>query len=384
MPTLASLLTVETAAQIYARGLAVATGLGLAVTSWVVGDPTRSLYHYLAEVLETLEINVAGYVASGFLDYATKDWLTVLAKQVFGVDRVEATFATTGVTLTNGGGGLYTIAVGDVTVKASGTGKTYTNTSGGTLASGPATTLTLDFAADEAGASSSAGAGTIDTMVTTMLGVTCSNALAAVGLDAEEDEALKDRCRAKLGMLSPNGPRDAYDFVVRSSALTGVSEITRSRTIADSLTGNVTTYLAGASGPVSGAAVTAAQAAIEKWAAPLCITPTATNSSSVSVAVTYELWLYDSVGETGATILATVLSSLQAMFRTRPIGGDIANNTPPGKLWKSLIESTIREAYPNHAFRVSVPVPAGDTTLAINEVAALGVVTGTIHLEAAP
>jgi uncharacterized phage protein gp47/JayE len=216
MPTsLTSMLIQRSKAAIYASGLAIADGLGLTTTSWQAGDPTRSLYHFLADSIATLEELVAGFVTSGFLDYAKGAWLTVLAKQVFNVDRIEATYASTPVTLTNGGGGFFDPGVGDVVAKSSTTNKTYTCTTAGTLPSGPGTTLVLDFTADEPGADSTALAGEIDTLVTSMLGVTCSNTLAALGLDEESDDALRERCRAKLGTLSPNGPRDAYDFVVR-------------------------------------------------------------------------------------------------------------------------------------------------------------------------
>jgi len=382
MPSLLSLIVEETKAEIYARGLALADSLGLTTTSWAPGDPTRSLYHFVAEVLSTLEGNVAGYMKSAFLDYSTGDWLTVMADQVYGVTRVEATYASGSVTLTNAGGGVYTIEVGDIVLRASLSGKTYTNTSGGTLSG--SSTLTLDFAADEAGSDSSAAATEIDELVTSMLGVTCSNASAFVGVDAEEDAALVARCRAKLGTLSATGPRDAYDYVVRDSTLTGVTDITRSRTIADSATGDVTVYVAGASGAVAGASVTAAQAAVEEWAAPLCITPTVTNSVALTIAVTYEIWLYSSVGETEATIKAAIEDALGTLYAARPIGGDIIAPATTGKLYQSLIASAIRAVYPNHAFRVSVSLPVGDTSMAINEVATLGTVTGTVHLETAP
>lgn len=384
MASLASQLITETRAQIYARGLAVATALGLPVTSWIAGDPTRSTYHYLSAVLEALEIQVAGYIASGFLDYATGDWLTILAAQLYNVTRIGSTYAGTSVTLTNGGGGLYVIGVGDVVVKSSLSGKTYTNTSGGTLASGPGTTLDLDFVADEAGASSSAAALGIDTMVTGLLAVTCSNATAALGIDEELDEPLRDRCRAKLGMLSPNGPADAYDFVVRDPTLTGVTDITRSRTVADSTTGAVTVYVGSDSGASAGASVTAAQAAVELWATPLCVTPTVVNCAALSVPVTYELWLYSAAGETDAAVKAKVAADLAVMFAARPIGGDIIAPAATGKLYQSLIAATIRASYPTTAFRVSVTAPAADVAMAINEIATLPAPTATIHFEASP
>lgn len=384
MPTLTEMLLEETKAEIYARGLGIAQALGLNVTSWAAGDPTRSLYHFVADTLQRLEVIVAGYVSSGFLDYASGDWLTLLAEQVYGVERVEATYASTTVTLSNALGSLYVIEPGDVRVRSSTSGKTYTNTDGGTLASGPGTTLDLTFVADEAGADSSASATEIDELVTTLLGVTCSNATAAVGVDAEDDASLRARCRAKLGTLSATGPRDAYDYVVQSSDLTGVTDITKSRTVADSTTGDVTIYVAGASGSVAAGSVTAAQAAVEEWAAPLCITPTVTNVSNVTVPVTYSVWIYASVGETTATIEEAIETKIEEMFAARPIGGDIIAPATTGKLYQSLIVAAIRSAYPEHTFRVSVSAPAGDTSLAIDECAVLGTVTATVTLEVDP
>ncbi len=385
MPTLTSMLITETKAALYARGLAVADALGISTTSWAAGDPTRSLYHFVAEGLEALEVNVAGYMASGFLDHAEGDWLTILAEQVYRVTRVEATFATVTIKLTNAGGGLYVVEDGDVVVKDSTGGMTYTNTEGGTLASGAGEELELSFTADLAGSDGTAAAGDIDTLVTTMLDVTCTNDLAAVGLDAESDADLRTRCRAKLGMLSAAGPRDAYNFVVRSSDLTGVSDITRSRTVGDTTTGVVTVYVASASGAAAGASVTAAQAAVEEWAAPVCITPTVTNASVVSVPVTYEIWMYDSVGELTADIEAAIETALGVMFAGRPIGGDVISPATTGKLYQSLITSTIKAVYPSDTFRVVVTAPAGDTALTIGQVATLGAVTCTaVHQEATP
>jgi hypothetical protein len=83
-------------------------------------------------------------------------------------------------------------------------------------------------------------------------------------------------------MLSPNGPRDSYNAVVRDPTLTSDLTITRSRTIDDSTTGDVTVYVAGPSGAVGGTAVGLAQAAVEKWSAPCCITPTVTDCTNVT------------------------------------------------------------------------------------------------------
>lgn len=85
-----------------------------------------------------------------------------------------------------------------------------------------------------------------------------------------------------------------------------------------------------------------------------------------------------------AEIEDAVEAALETLFAARPIGGDVIAPATTGKIYRSLIESTIRGVYPSDAFRVSVSAPAGDTALAANEVAALGVVTPTVSLEAAP
>lgn len=382
MAGLISMLVRETKEQIYSRGLAVASGLGLDVTSWIAGNPTRSTYWFLAEVLSILEVQVAGFFSSGFLDYAEKGWLTILAEQLYRVTREPATVAVTSITFTNAGGGYYDLGPGDVTVKHPVTGKTYTSTELLVLPGG--TTRTIAFAADEEGSASSAGAGEITELVTGMLGVTVTNHTACSARDEEPDPDVRARCRAKLGTLSPNGPMDAYNFVVRTPELTGNNEITRSRTDSDSTTGDVTVYVATASGGVSSPALAAALAAVTKWATPLCSTPHVVNCTGVTIAVTYEVWLYASVGESESAIKAKISDTLDAMLLARPIGGDVIAPATTGALYRSLIAATIRSAYPGHVFHVDVTTPSGDTALALNEVIAAGVHSGTVHLETDP
>lgn len=377
-PTLASLLITETSDEILAGALAIAQTIGLPTTAWLVGDPTRSLLMLEADVLSRLEAEAAGFVGSGFLDYATPGWLEVLAKQEFNVDVPAATFATVPVTLTNSLGGLYDLNPGDVTVKDSSTGTTFHNNIGGVL-TGPGS-LSLTFVADVAGSAGSAGVGEIDTMVTNLLGVTCSNTVTAIGLDQQAAQTTIAQCRAKLASLSPNGPSDAYNFVALTPALTGINTITRARAYGDNTRGNVTLYVASATGAVGGGDVAAVQAAILKWATPICITPTTISSNPVTININYTLWLYQSVNQTVAQIQAAVQAALAAMFPTRPIGGDITPPSTTGFFDQSIIESTIGGVYPLQTFRVAVTMPTSPLAMANGDVAQLGTVTGTINL----
>lgn len=387
---LSDLITVETKQAIYERAIDIATDLGLPVTSWQPGDPTRSQYWLEAETLATFETIMSGYITSGFLDLAAADtarynWLVVMAYQVYGYVADEATYATTTVTLTNGGGGLFEIEAGDLTLKSSTTDKTYTNTTGGTLASGPGTTLDITVVADEAGSDSTASATEIDTMVTTLLSVTCSNATAAIGTDAESAESIVEGCRDKLGSFSPNGPPDAYDYVARNSDLTGTTNVTRSRTFSDTTTGDVDVYLAGPSGAVAGADVTLVEAAIVTWSTPQCVTPAVASAVNEVIAITYELWLYDSVGLTQAEVEEQVEAALETLFLARPIGGDIIGAVGSGKFYVSMITGAIRAAFPTYFVDIDVTLPAADVAIAENDVPVLGAVTATdVHFEEAP
>jgi len=394
--SLASLLIEESKAAIYEKAIAIANAIGLPVSSWQPGDPTRSLFHLESEVLTALETLVVGFIRSGFLEYsaeaaATGDedartWLKVNADQMYGVTVPEATFATTDVVLTNSGGGYYDendTAAGALTFRNSTTGKTYRNTTSGILESGPGTTLTLTVIADEAGAASSAGVGEIDELVTPLLGVTCSNAIAAVGVDEQDPATTVLQCKDKLDTLSPDGPKGAYSFVARDPELSGTSAVTRVRVYPDSDTGDVLVYLAGPAGGVLEADRALVEEAILQHATPLCITPTVLAASNVTVAVTYQLWIYKSVNKTAAEIEAEIETALEQMFATRDIGGDIIAVGGAGFLYKSVIESTILSVFPQ-AFRVSASSPSGDTAIGNHQVATIGAVTGTITIVTDP
>lgn len=385
--SLASLLIQETKEKIYNTAISIARTLSLPVDSWQAGDPTRSLYHIEAETLSTLESIVVQFIGSGFLDYATGIWLKLLAEQVFGVVVPEASFATTDVLLTNSGGGVYTIEPGDLTFKNSSNGKTYRNTTGGTL---PAKVglvdgeLTVTVVADEAGSGSSAAATEIDELVTQLLGVTCSNAVAAIGTDEQDESVTRAQCRAKLDALSPNGAAKGYEYVLRTPSLSGLSYVPRVRTYPDSDVGEVQIYVAGPSGAISSDDRDTAEEAVLQYTTPLCITPIVSSAANVTVAITYEIWIYSSVNKTDAEIKEDIEAGLETMFAARPIGGDIIPPATAGKLYKSLIESTIRETFPTKVFRVSVSTPSGDTSLTNGQVAALGVVSGTVNFVTDP
>ena len=186
---LSKLITTETKDAILQKLLDIADGLGLKTETWSSGDPTRSFFAALAARLgDAWEPGIAKMVKGGFLGLAEGDWLTLLLRYNFAVERVTGTYASCTVRLTNSSTAtIGAIAVGAVTVRNPTTGATYRNTTSGTLGPGPAATLDLTFMAEVAGSGGTAGIGDINQLVNAISGVTVSNTTAAVGTDEESD-----------------------------------------------------------------------------------------------------------------------------------------------------------------------------------------------------
>jgi len=385
MTVLADMITQETREAFFARALSVATTAGLNVTTWEVGDPTRTFFDVLAYELSALEIIAARYVASRFLDLAAlltdTTWIKLTAAQDFGYTAREATYATCSVTLTNASGNVYTPGANDLVFALTGDSSvTYHNTSGGTL--NPGGTLAVDVECDVAGSTGSAGIGDIE-LVTAVLGVTASNTTAAVGLDEESVASIVAGCRAKLEAPSPNGAAGAYAYVALHTSEfedTGAADVTRVRVIDDSDTGDVIVYVASSSGSVSGADLAIVESAIVQNATPCCVTPTVASASAYPIAVTYAATVYDTVGATTGDIEDAIEAALGVFFSGLPIGGD----GDDGKLYVSRIVAAIMGTYPGYVFDVSVTLPAADVALTAGQVATLSTVTPTVTLESAP
>lgn len=362
------LFAVNTAAKILKLGLEVGQALGLPVTSWRTGDPTKSLYHYLSDVLAEHDSVIAEFVKAGFLSSAIEaakasgddSWLRVLASEMYGVDAPEATYATPTVTLQNAGGGYYPRLVGEITVRCSATGKTYRNTNApAPLAAG--TTVTYQLVADEPGSDSTVNADEIDEVVTTMLGVVVVSSTAGIGSDSPSPDEIGVLCDATLGSLSVNGPPDAYVAVCLNSELTGTVEVKRAYSVGDSTTGLARVYVAGATSGVSPEGVGLCQDACEKWATPQCVTPLVASALSVAVPLSTQI--------TGAGIPADAASAIEREYvkylASLPIEGTVA---------RSAVLAAIHRAVPQITSAVLL-APAADVDLGVGEIAVSGSIT---------
>lgn len=365
---ISQLFAVNTAAKILSTGLGVAQALGLPVSTWRAGDPTRSLYHYLAEVLAAHDTIVASFIKAGFLSSAIEaakedgnlDWLTVLAYELYGVTVPAATYATFQVTLHNAGGGNYPRLAGEITVKSSASGATFHNLDApAPLVAGA--TVVYTFVADAAGSDSSVAQDEIDELVTTMLGVEIVTNTSGFGQDEPTPDEIGILCNATLGSLSVNGPPDAYAAVCLNAELTGTSEVKRASATGDSTTGLARVFVASASGGVSVEGVQLCQDACEHWATPLCVTPQVASASPIAVNLSAQIQ--------GTAIpegfQALVAGEYAKYLASLPIGGTVA---------RSAVIAAVHRAIPQ-ATSVNLLAPAADVAPAVGEVAVPGSVT---------
>jgi len=132
--TLDSLTTPLTRSEIEDAIYAAIEAKGTKTSSWKPGAVTRTIISGVSLALSAFSTLQQKIAESGFLNLATDDWLTIIAREVYNVERSEGTFAAGFVTLDNTAGGVFAPGVGDVIALNSSTGKTYRNTAAFTLA----------------------------------------------------------------------------------------------------------------------------------------------------------------------------------------------------------------------------------------------------------
>lgn len=341
-----------------ASELSIAAALGLPETSWQPGAVGRTILEIVAQQFANADDVRVLIAKGGFLDFATGSWLTVLAQDVYDVTRIEATFATGPVTLTNTTGSPIIIGVAAVHLTTSAGLATYRNTIGTTVPA--SSSVTIDFIADQAGAIGSANAGAISVFVTPVIGLTASNPDPFVGVDEESDLLLAQRCRDALGRLSPDGPSAAYVYFAKTATRADGTPIgvTRVQVIADSSTGLVTVWVADASGAIAGGDVTYVNTAVQQNAVPLGINAAVVNATEVNVQVVATVYARAPVPTADQ-----IVTELVNFFGQLPIAAPTAWNY----IYLDEITGAIWRAFPS-VTHVVLTLPAATVALAAGRV----------------
>ncbi len=372
--TVAELITPSTSEQVKTKLYEIAALIGLITTAWQKLSPLRAVFAVLSVLFSGYTEVQAEINRSAWVETATGNWLTIVARLMYGVTREPATFAVGVVTVDNTGGGSYPYLPGELIFLNSTTGKTYFNVSAVTIDPLEQDVL-VDVQAHEAGEASTATPGQIDAFTSAGSGLVCSNALAIVGVDAETDEALRVRCLVSLGALSPNGAADAYRYVATSLELNGGVDVTRCEVLPPPGDGTVTVVIAGPSGAVSGGDVTSVDDAFH--ALIVREVDTVTTQSAVNSIVAYTLTVYYAVGSGLLTGDVETLAedAITAYLPTVRIGGEILQAGPSrGVAWRA-IEGVVRSASP--FFREVKLASETDHVMAATDVAVPGTITVT-------
>jgi len=339
--------------------LEVLAALGLPTTAWQELSEIREFIYAVANSDAILSDSITPAARAGLLDYAEGQWLTLTADQEYGVERIASTVATGDIRLTETDGDPHTFAAGDVRVLNVDTGKTYTNTEGGTL---PANgTLVIAFSADEPGSASDLVEGQTLSLVTSIPGVTPSWVADLLGQDEETDQALRDRCRDSMAKASPNGPAAAYDYYAKSALRPDGTAVGVTRTKRVEANATVTVYCADADGGITAPDVAIVQDVIDLNVVPTGFTAIVAAATNLPISLAFTLYRAPDATASQASLETLVNTAIASYFAAIPVGGD------PTLVFQGVAVSTlnqrIRNACGANVTNAVITLPAADVAL---------------------
>ena len=347
------LLTPVTEDQQIADITSTCVSLGVPADQWRKAGAMSVFRRAVSRTYAALTSLLVQAIGGAWLDTAMAGWLKRLALYVYGIVVPQATFATGKLTLTNSLGGIFSYDPGQATFLNPTTKKTFVNVLHFDL--GALATLTIDIIAVEAGKNSTSLPGQINALQTAMLGVTCSNAAAVIGVEAPADADIKAMCRTTLGAASVRGPANAYKFYARFTIdpatglgipLTNASgapvNINRVDVSPASHTGQVTVTVAAPSGAPTSADLTAADANIQAKAVPGAVTETTQAATEVPYTATLTVWAQALQGLSAAIVQTEVEAAIATFLSSYPIAG-LAKGTSKG-LFGTGIDGVVKAA----------------------------------------
>lgn len=367
MLSLQQLLKPTTEDEAFELLLQLARSLEFPITSWASGGVARTLLRSFARPYSDMAKLISALAGGGFLDMAKGNWLTLLARAIYGVERKPATFTTGKVRLEAlPDAGPYTIAPGDLWL-ATASGLRFASTSGGVLQ--PGDSLLIDVRSESPGSAYAVGTDTITTMTTPLAGVSCTNPdlgaglgwMTEAGTDEEENGPLRARCRMRWATLGGQPPGEAYAYWAHEA-----SEYVARVLVDDrhpSGAGWVRVYLAGSAGGVPPGVVTEVADKLE---------PRKAKTAELEVRSVDEktITIGGSVLVRAARLAAVeaeVLDALDRFFRELPIGGEVVPPESSGKVYRAKLQGLI--AGVEGVVTVTGLTPSADVPLERYEVA---------------
>jgi hypothetical protein len=337
MIPIAQLLSAPDAPTFRAQMVTSLVDEGVPADKWRKGGSFSTILTVLSMVLANLAILVSGAINGFFLPNATGQFLVNLAYYLYGVVVPVATQASGQLTFTNSQGGAYSGAgylAGQVFVKDSTTGILYVSTQDLALTpvGGAQPIQTIGIQATIFGSGGNAPALGVDTLVTSMLGVSVSNALPIVGIDQPGDAAIRGLCLASLGARSVRSVRGAYQYAIQTAlnAVTGQPvNINRWSITTGSHTGLCTVVVASPAGAADPNDVQGVANNIEAVARPGGVFVTTSSAVANPYGGALTLWCSAPSGTSAATLAAAAGNAITAFLanpQSSPIGGVTADD----------------------------------------------------------
>lgn len=371
VPTIEELFAPLTRDQVLASEIAIAQQLGLPVTAWQPVSIGREILYIDAQMVANFSVTTSAAARGGSLQYATGGWLTLLAWNVYEVERIESSYATGSILLDNSTATPHTFAPGDVRVLNNTNGKTYTNTTGGTLvASGD---LSLEFSADEPGTSSNLTSGDTLSLVVAIPGVTAAWEEDLIGQDEETDTALRIRCEESNAKASPNGPADAYNYYAKSTLRPDGTNVGVTRTNVVQANGTVTVYVADADGGLITGDVDLVQANLNANVVPTGFTAITASATTLDITIEMTLTKDPDATASNSDLENLITTAISGYFSSVPVGGD--KSLAFGGVYLSTLITLTRVACGANVVDVVIDAPAADVALLPSQVPAIN---GTI------
>jgi phage-related baseplate assembly protein len=373
VPTLEELFTPLTRDQVLESELSIAQQLGMPVTAWQPVSIAREILYINAQMVANFSTTTSATARGGYLEYATGGWLTLLADQLFDVQRIESSSATGPILLTNTSTNPYTVTAGSVRVLNENNETTYTSTTGGTVNANGGT-LQLDFVADVPGAASTLTETDVLSLVTSLPGVTPSWVSDLVGTDEETDSALRDRCRSSNARVSPNGPADAYRYYALTTTRPDGTSVGVTRTNVVQGNGTVTVYVADSDGIVVSQDVAYVQANLNENVTPTGFT-VATYSAALKT-ISIDMTLVKSATATASNeeLQELITAAISGYFSGVAVGGN--KSLSFNGIYLSTLVTLARVACGESVVNVVITDPAVNVPLAANQVP---VIDGSIN-----
>ena len=361
--TVDDLLTPKTADELFADALVVLRAEGLPTTSWQPGSVPRTLLKADSTALADLRAVVTAICKGGFLDDATGDWLTLLAKGVFDLDRAPSVFMQGTVTLTcAAGAGPYTVAPGALLVSDGTRRWRSLNTSNLAVTTSAPASVTVQ--AESPGDAYNVAGGTVTAIVSPALAGLSASAAAGVawvlinGTAEESDASLRARCRARWSTLGRGANLAAYEYMATTAP--AAPTITRASAVPGSGDGTLTVYVAQGTSAATSPQVAEVQAYIDGLA-PMTDAPTVAAASAITVQVIAAIAFSSATYNTSAAH-AAITAALTAYINAAGFGDVI----DVGRIY-----SVIYAAAPGIA-DVDITLPAADTVLTSSQIGAAG------------